>query len=109
MKKIILTLLLITLMNLAWSQGSRGESKRPERPSREEIIKRATKELRLTDEQVAQWTEIHKKYESSLIDQSQVHKTKKVMGRELEATLTEEQLEKFKRMQKRQGPPRDRN
>lgn len=102
MKKIILSLSLMVLVTIAWSQ-------RPERPSAEQMIERATKDLSLTDEQVQQWTEIHEKYESDMKNESKARETMQVMGKELEATLTEEQLEKFKKMQKRQGPPRGEN
>ncbi|MEP0365815.1 MAG: Spy/CpxP family protein refolding chaperone [Cyclobacteriaceae bacterium] len=105
MKKTILTLSMIVLVTLAWSQGP-GGGQRPERPSTEEMIKQATKDLSLTDEQVEQWTEIHEKYESDMQNESKARETMQTMGKELEATLTEEQLEKFKKMQKRQGPPR---
>lgn len=102
MKKTILSLSLMVLVTLAWSQ-------RPERPSAEQMIERATKDLSLTDEQVQQWTEIHEKYESDMKNESKARETMQVLGKELEATLTEEQLEKFKKMQKRQGPPRGEN
>lgn len=105
MKKAILTFSIMMLVTLAWSQPG-GGGQRPERPSSEQMIKQATKELSLTDEQVVQWTEIHEKYESSLKDQSKARETMQSMGKELEATLTEEQLKKFQKMQKRQGPPR---
>ncbi|MEO9477080.1 MAG: Spy/CpxP family protein refolding chaperone [Cyclobacteriaceae bacterium] len=105
MKKIILSLSLMLLVTLAWSQRP-GGGQRPERPSTEEMVEQATKDLSLTDEQVQQWTEIHEKYESDMKDQSKARETMQVMGKELEATLTDEQLEKFKKTQKRQGPPR---
>lgn len=106
MKKSILTLLLIIMVTLAWSQGQRGGGERPQRPSSEEMIKQATKTLNLTNEQVTQWTEIHEKYESALSDRSKAQEIRQTMGKELEATLTEEQLEKFKKMRERRNPPR---
>ena len=109
MKKIILTLSLIAWVTFAWSQASRGGGQRPSRPSSEEMIEQAVKELSLTEEQEEQWTEIHKKYESALKDQSKARETRQAMGKELEATLTEEQLQKFKKMRKKQGPPRGEN
>ncbi len=68
--------------------------------------KQATKNLNLTDEQVIQWTEIHKKYESALSDRSKAQETRQAMGKELEATLTEEQVEKFKEMRQKQRASR---
>jgi Spy/CpxP family protein refolding chaperone len=109
MKKIILTLSLVMFITLAWSQGQRKEGKRPEKPSSEQMIKQASKELSLTDSQVDQWKNIHEKYESSLANQSKAHEARQSMGKELEATLTEEQLEKFKKMRKGQGPPKGGN
>jgi len=103
MKKIIFSILLIALSTFAWSQATTDPRERPEKPSSEEMIKQATKDLSLTDEQVIQWTEIHKKYESALEDRSKARETRQAMGKELEAILTEEQLEKFKQLQPRQS------
>ena len=90
---------------LSWAQGQ-GGGQRPTPPSSAEMIKKATEVLSLTDQQVQQWTEIHKKYEADLKDRSKAQATRQKMGKELEATLTEEQLVKFKEMQKKQRPPR---
>jgi coenzyme F420-reducing hydrogenase alpha subunit len=107
MKKIILPLSFMMLATFAWSQGPGGGGQRPERHSSAQMIKQATKELSLTDEQVEQWTDIHEKYESSMDDRAKAEATMKKMGQELEATLAKEQLEKFKKMRKNQGrPPR---
>ncbi|MEO9871201.1 Spy/CpxP family protein refolding chaperone [Ekhidna sp.] len=83
MKKITLTLSLMILVMLAWSQGPKEGGHRPERPSAEEMIKRATRELSLTDEQAQQWTEIHEKYESDMKSQSKTRATKEAMRKEL--------------------------
>ncbi len=106
MKKSILTLSFILLVTLVYAQGQRGGDERPQRPTSEEMIKQATKNLNLTDEQVIQWTEIHKKYESALSDRSKAQETRQAMGKELEATLTEEQVEKFKEMRQKQRASR---
>lgn len=106
MRKIVLTLSLIAVVTVAWSQDSRRGGQRPEKPSSEEMIKQATKELSLSDDQVEQWIKIHEKYESALTDQSKVHETRQALGKELEATLSEEQLRKFKKMRGKQRPPR---
>ena len=109
MKKIILTISFISLVTLAWSQGPNGGGQRgdrPEMPSSKEMIEKATKELDLSDAQVKKWEEIHEKYEDDMKNQESARNTMHKMGKELEATLTKEQLEKFKKMQRRQGPPR---
>lgn len=101
MKKMILILALVSIGTLGFSQG-RGKD-RPEPPSAEEMIAKATKELSLTDQQVNEWKAIHEKYEDDMKEES----TRREMGKELEATLTEEQLKKFKEMiSKRPQRPR---
>lgn len=105
MKKTILTLSFILLVTFAWAQGQRGGGQRPQKPTPEEMIKQATKELNLTDEQVKQWIEIHEKYESSASERSQAQEARQAMGKELEATLTKEQLEKFIKMRESRRPP----
>lgn len=104
MKKLLILIGFIGLTAFGFSQGQR--SQRPEPPSSEEMIEKATKELSLTEEQVTQWTAIHEKYEDSMKERSKAQATRKEMGEELEATLTEEQLEKFKEMRKNQRPPK---
>lgn len=105
MKKLILLSAALMIATLSFGQRQ-GGGQRPTPPSSEEMIKKATKELSLTDAQVQQWTEIHKKYEADMKDRSKAQATRQKMGKELEATLTEEQLVKFKEMQKKQRPPR---
>ncbi len=97
---IIGVLFIVTLAN---AQDRRPQS--GERPSPEQMIEKATKELDLTDEQVKQWQEIHKKYGEAMKDRSSAQETRKKMGEELEATLTEDQLEKFKKMRRKRGRP----
>lgn len=109
MKKSIFTLSFILLVTLVYSQGQRSGDERPQRPTSEDVIKQATKTLNLTNEQVTQWTKIHEKYESSLSNRSKAQETRQAMGKELEATLTEEQLEKFKKMRESRKPPRGGN
>ena len=60
--------------------------------------------LSLSEQQVIKWTDIYKKYESDLKDKSKAYKTMRTIGKELEATLTEDQLKKFKEMQPKKGP-----
>lgn len=96
MKKTILIAMMALVVTFTNAQDKRERT--GERPSPEEMIKKATKELDLTDEQVEQWNEIHEKYAADMEDRSKARETRKKMGEELEATLTEEQLEKFKEM-----------
>lgn len=105
MKKLIMILGFLSLTPFAFAQQGQRQQ-RPEPPSAKEMVQKATKELSLTDEQVTQWTAIHEKYESSMKNRSKAEATRKKLGEELEATLTEEQLEKFKKMQQNQKPPK---
>jgi CO dehydrogenase/acetyl-CoA synthase epsilon subunit len=103
MKKTISILVLFCTTTFIYAQDQM--SQRPKPPTAKEMIKKATKELALSDEQITLWEEIHEKYESSMKDQSKANDTRKQMGEELEATLTKEQSEKFQEMRKSQGPP----
>ena len=102
MKKLAL---IVGFIGLSYLSHAQPNQQRQGPPSVEERVKRATKELDLTDAQVEQWTAIHKKYEVSMKDRSKAEATQKAMSKELEATLTEEQLKKFEKM-KKQGPPK---
>ena len=104
MKRIAMIIGLACLATISYAQPGGGQQ-RPQPPSAEEMITKATKELSLTNDQVKQWQEIHKKYGKPSEDKQKADETRKAMGKELEATLTKEQLEKFKKMQKNQGPP----
>jgi hypothetical protein len=104
MKKLVLICCLMGLATLGFSQGQ--GQQRPERPSNEEMIKKAKAELGLTDAQVKSWQEIHKKYAPSDGDRKKMEESRAAMSKELEATLTAEQKEKFKKMRANQGPPR---
>lgn len=104
MKKTAMILGMVLVTTFANAQDQRPQ--RGERPTPEQMIEKATEELSLTEEQVKQWKEIHAKYEESMKDRSTAHETRKKMGEELEATLTEEQLEKFKEMRPRRGRKR---
>tara|TARA_R110002124_G_scaffold57700_6_gene161403 strand:- start:1617 stop:1931 length:315 start_codon:yes stop_codon:yes gene_type:complete len=100
---------MVALTSLSYAQGQRGQ--RPEPPSVEEMIKMATKELSLSKEQVSEWEVIHEKYADALKDRSSAQESRKKMEEELEATLTENQLEKYienrkKRGNRPQGGPR---
>lgn len=105
MKRIAMIIGLMSLVTIGFAQPGSNQQ-RPTPPTSEEMITKATKDLSLTDEQVGQWQEIHKKYGKPSEDRQKGEETRKAMGKELEATLTKEQLEKFKKMQKNQGPPR---
>ncbi|MFT7032216.1 MAG: coenzyme F420-reducing hydrogenase alpha subunit [Cyclobacteriaceae bacterium] len=104
MKKLMIVISLVGFTTLGFAQGQRQQ--RPEPPSPKEMIKRATKELSLTKTQVEKWTEIHEKYESSIKEIEKTHTNMQKMGKELEAILTEEQSEKFKKMRENHGPAR---
>lgn len=107
MKNLALLTILCMISIASWAQGpGRDQNNRPEPPSVEEVIKKAKKDLNLTESQVAQWTKIHEKYESELSDHSKRHATMQKMGKELEATLTEEQLKKFQQRRQHQRPQR---
>lgn len=93
MKKLLMIISFMVLASTLFAQGSNRQ-----RPSKEDQLEKVTKELSLTDQQVEQWTAIHEKYESALQDRDQARETRKKMGAELEAILTEEQLAKFKEM-----------
>lgn len=103
MKELLMIICLVATSSIVFAQGPNRE-----RPSMEEQIEKATKELNLTDEQVEQWTAIHKKYESSMKEREEGRETRKKMGAELEAILNDDQLAKFKEMQKKR-PERRRN
>ncbi|WP_339716275.1 hypothetical protein [Cyclobacterium amurskyense] len=101
MKKILIMIAMVALTSLSYAQGQRGQ--RPEPPSVEEMIKMATKELSLSKEQVSEWEVIHEKYADALKDRSSAQETRKKMEEELEATLTENQLEKYIENRKKRG------
>lgn len=103
MKKLLLICLTMGIMNFAFGQGQ--GQQRPERSSPEEMIKKAKTELNLTDAQVKEWREIHKKYGKPDSDRKKAEESRAAMIKELEATLTAEQKEKFKKMRPGQGPP----
>jgi hypothetical protein len=95
MKKLGLILGLVMMSAFTFAQqGQRPE--RPQPPSMEERIAKAKTDLSLTDEQVVKWEEIHAKYEPSMKDKANAETARKQMTEELKATLTEEQLTKFK-------------
>jgi LTXXQ motif family protein len=104
MKRI--TIIITSMFVAAFCYAQPSGQQRPQPPSAEEMIAKATKELSLTNEQVKQWQEIHKKYGKPSEDKQKADETRKAMGKELEATLTKEQLEKFKKMRESQRPPK---
>lgn len=97
---------IMALATISYAQGGQRDQQRPKAPSAEEMIKRATTELSLTDTQVKQWQEIHEKYGKPSNNRTRAEETQKAMGKELEATLTPEQLVKFKKMRENQRPPK---
>lgn len=105
MKRIAMIIGLMSLVTIGFAQPGSNQQ-RPTPPTSEEMITKATKDLSLTDEQVKQWQEIHKKYGQPSEDRKKGEEARQAMGKELEATLTKEQLEKFNKMQKNQRPPR---
>lgn len=112
MKTVLMIICLLSITTVTFAQGQRSQGQRSQRqapPSAEEMIKRATEQLSLTDAQVVQWEEIHAKYEDAMADRSKAQSIRTEMEKELEATLTEEQLELFKERKNRQRPPRGRN
>lgn len=105
MKKLIMLLSLLVISTVVFSQEQQQQQQRKGPPSAEQRIERATKELSLTDRQVKEWENIFSRYESDLKGKPQNNDARKAMSKELEATLTEVQLEKFQAMKKKQGPP----
>ena len=90
----MLTLALLYTCAAAWAQGPKMDNPPP---SPQEMIQRAKTELDLSPDQVQQWEAIHQKYEATFKQQTKIHEAMREMGKELEATLTEDQLEKFKK------------
>ncbi len=106
MKKTVMIIAIMALATIGNAQGGQRDQQRPKAPSAEEMIKRATTELSLTEVQVKQWQEIHEKHGKPSDDRTKAEETRKAMGKELEATLTPDQLEKFKKMRENQRPPK---
>ncbi|GEO20074.1 hypothetical protein [Cyclobacterium qasimii] len=93
MKKILIMIAMVAVTSLTYAQGQRGQ--RPEPPTTAEIIKTATKELGLSEEQATEWTTIHEKYADEMKDRSTAKDAREKMDAELQATLTENQLETY--------------
>lgn len=106
MKKLIVIACMTVVTLGAYAQPGGGG--RPSPPDPAEMIAQATKNLDLTDSQVAQWEAIHEKYEdkmeSSRGDREEGQAVRLQMQAELEATLTQEQKTKFTAM--RENRPR---
>ena len=98
MKKLILILCMAVTGMTAYAQ--RGN--RP--PSPEQVISRATEQLNLTPDQVAQWEAIHEKYKDQMQNARQDRGTRAALKAEIEeeiqAILTQEQQVKFAEMKK---------
>jgi hypothetical protein len=94
-----------TIFGFAQGQPRQGQERQGP-PSQEEMLKKATTELKLSEEQVKEWETIMKKYSSVEKDRKKAGETRKEMNDALLKTLTEDQAAKFKKMQERQGPPR---
>lgn len=75
---------------MAYAQG-----KRPEPPTTDEMIEMATKELGLSEEQATEWKSIHEKYADDLKSRKTAKEAREKMDTELQATLTENQLETY--------------
>jgi len=99
MIKYVFSFIVLVFSILAMAEDN---SQRPDPPSTEEVIKKATADLDLTEEQVTQWTKIHEKYES--LERSR--ETMQKMNEELEATLTADQLKTFQSIRSKQRPRR---
>ncbi|UXP31236.1 Spy/CpxP family protein refolding chaperone [Reichenbachiella agarivorans] len=107
MKQIVMITALLCLGTGLMAQGQKGSK---QGPPPEMSIEEITKELSLTDDQVTQWEEIHKKYPKPSSGQRPSKETMEAMTQEIEAILTDEQIEKFTAMReksKKQGPPRN--
>lgn len=107
MKKLVMIISLVCLSTIGFAQGQ--GQQRPERAGRQsnaEMLKQATTKLSLTDSQVTQWTDIYAKYEDAMKDRSTARESREKMNKELEATLTKEQVVKYTEMKKTQGPPK---
>jgi hypothetical protein len=111
MKKLALVICMMGMATFGFSQGQgqprQGQGQeRQGPPSQKEMLKRATADLQLSDEQVKEWEMIMEKYSSVDRDRKKADETRKEMNDALLKTLTEDQAEKFKKMQEKQGPPR---
>lgn len=90
MKKILIMLAMVAFTSMAYAQG-----KRPEPPTTDEMIEMATKELGLSDEQVTAWKTIHEKYADDMKSRKTAKEAREKIDTELQATLTENQLETY--------------
>ena len=104
MKKLTLAICMMGMATFGFSQGQGQQRQGP--PSQEEMLKKATKDLQLSDEQVKEWETIMKKYSPVEKDRKKSDDARKEMNKALLTTLSEDQAAKFKKMQERQGPPR---
>ncbi len=78
---------------------------RPERPSPQEMLKKFTEELSLTDAQVASWEALHEKYGEDM--RSDPRTTMPKMEAEIKEILTEEQWEQFEQLKPKKRPKRN--
>lgn len=93
MKRIALIIILISLANILNAQPPKGE-----KPSTEQLIQHATQELNLSENQVAKWEEIHAKYAAKIESEGRNSSSRDDMQAELKATLSKDQLKKFKEL-----------
>ena len=98
-----LKLTLGTLLAVIALQGQ--AQQRPQHPSPEQMLERATEALNLNEGQVAEWEAIHEKYREEM--QSDPRATIPKVDAELREILTKEQWEKFEKMKPKSGPARD--
>ena len=89
---------MVAFTSMAYAQG-----KRPEPPTTDEMIEMATKELGLSEEQATEWKSIHEKYEDDLKSRKTAKEAREKMDTELQATLTENQLETYLEKKKERG------
>ncbi len=95
---------MVAVSSLTYAQGQRGQ--RPAPPTTTEIIKTATKELGLSEEQATEWKTIHEKYADDMKDRSTAKEVRDKIDTELQATLTENQLETYlEKKKKRESRP----
>ncbi len=104
MKHSILVLVLVAFATLGFAQD-RGERPQMQQHNPEEMMKKVTKDLGLSEEQQVQWKAIHEKYGKPSGDRERDMEVRKEMGKELEAILTDEQKKKFDEMRKNHKPP----
>lgn len=98
--KITIGIMLLCIVSLANAQEGQRQRRRP--PSPEEMLKKATEELELTDDQVQAWKGIHEEYAEDMKENPREAIPK--IETEIKEILSEEQWEKFGKMKPKKGP-----